>query len=418
LQKHLKPLLRKTANQKTGQHMDAEIILVVNVGSTSFKFQAIDAANGMSYCRGNIQRVFSAESSFDYIRGTYRSQQYLDSSDGGYKTCIDCMLTILLDKSHGVIDSLDAIRAVGFKAVHGGRFNYPVLVTDEVLDEMRQYCDVAPAHNLPYLDAMEAFAALLPEIPLAAVFESAFHRDIPEYASSYAVPFGWREKYGAKRYGFHGASHSFIAQKTADLSGNKECRIISCHLGGSSSVCAINNGKSVYCSLGFSPQSGLPQSNRCGDLDPFLLLRIMEREDYSPAEMRDVLSNRCGLLGMSGISGDVRDLKASDSPRAEQALQSFVWEVKKQIGICFALLNGADAISFTGGIGENSSMLREAICSGMDGIGIVLDLDKNNNAVADSQISSEKSKLKIFVVPTDEEKIVAEATAKLIEGMK
>ncbi|MDD5729227.1 MAG: hypothetical protein PHV59_11760 [Victivallales bacterium] len=309
--------------------MNAEIILAVNVGSTSFKFQALDAGNGKSYCRGNIQRVFSPKAELDYsCADGYELHERLDMS-GGYHHCIELLLQLLQAKNHRVVDSLTDIYAIGFKAVHGGRFDYPVLVTPEVLEAMRSNADAAPAHNLPYLEAMECFTGLLPETPLAAVFESAFHRDLPEYASGYAVPYEWREKYGAKRYGFHGASHNFVARKTVELTGI-DGRIISCHLGGSSSVCAVANGKSRYCSMGFSPQSGLPMANRCGDLDPFLLLRVMEQENYSPAEMRRVLSGRCGLLGISGISGDVRDLEADASPRAELALRTFAWESKNK----------------------------------------------------------------------------------------
>lgn len=394
-------------------------ILVVNVGSTSLKFQAFAPGNGISCCRGNMQRVFSGQTTLEYHKGDNVLSEVFDTVSGGYHTCMERMLRLLMDRKYGILDGLEQVEAIGFKAVHGGRFNFPVLVTEEVLEQMRSYTDAAPAHNPPYIKAMEMFARILPGIPLVAVFETSFHRDIPQYLSCYATPHEWHEKYGARRYGFHGASHTYIAMRTKELAGpEKSGKIISCHLGGSSSVCAISDGKSLYCSMGFSPQSGLPMASRCGDIDPFLLLRVMEREHYSPQKMREVLSGHCGLLGMSGVSGDIRDLRADSSERAELALRTFAFEVKKQIGCCLALLNGADALCFTGGIGENDASFREMICADMEMLGISLDPDKNEKYAGDSDISEKGSATKVWVIHTDEERVVAEAVKQVLKGKR
>lgn len=409
-------------------------VLVINVGSTSFKFQLIEPENGNSLCRGNIQRVFSTLSSLSYSWGETGELNKTIDTTKGYQSCIEQMLELLLDDKIGVIKTLSDIIAIGFKAVHAGAINYSVIVSPEVLEQMRRFSTAAPAHNPPYIEAMETFLRLLPEVPQVAVFETSFHCNIPLAASTYSIPFEWEKKYGARKYGFHGASHRYISEKTPEVlnvSGD-DLRIISCHLGGSSSVCAIKNGQSIDTSMGFSPQSGITMSTRCGDLDPYLLLYIMEEEKLDIGQMRRVLAEKSGLLGISGISGDVRDLEESNDKRAALALDVFAYEVKKYIAAYAGVMNGVDVLVFTGGIGENDYFLREKICCNLTCLDIEIDREKNLLIGKDSAvlgntenipetgavISKAEARVKILVIPANEEVVVCRETVKLVKEYK
>jgi acetate kinase len=277
---------------------------------------------------------------------------------------------------------------------------------------------VAPAHNPPYIAAMRQLRQQLPQVPLVAAFETGFHESIPDRLQHYAVPFDWAESYGVRRWGFHGASHRFVAQRTAELLGSSQLRVVSCHLGGSSSVCAIRNGHSVAASMGMSPQSGLPQNNRVGDFDPFALPVVMERTGKTLEAVLEILAEASGLLGLSGVSGDIRDLStAADegSARAALALDVYTSSVRHYLGAYLVELGGADVIAFAGGIGENSAAIRQTVCAGLDELGIVLDAAKNDGAHTESALHAVTSTTQIWIVPTNEELIVARQTQQLLE---
>jgi acetate kinase len=396
-----------------------DTILVVNVGSTSFKYKLFNMEKGQCLARGKIENVFTATAEYTWKNGLRQGKEILDAS-AGYGMCIQRMIELLTDKAAGVIPGLNAIGGVGFKAVLAGRINYPVKVTQQLLREMGKYAFAAPAHNPPYIEAMQTFSDRMPGIPLVASFETGFHRTIPEAHYVYALPQQYREKYGLRKYGFHGASHGYVAWKISQRTGREDLRIISCHLGGSSSLCAIQNGKSLDTTMGFSPQAGIPNNNRNGDLDVFAVLYLMEQEKLTPLQMREILSTNSGLLGLSGISGDMRVLKKSEDPRAKLTIDHLVYCVKKYLGGLFAEMNGADVITFSGGIGENDSELRQKICENMDCFGIRLNQQANQKATGELpadgvEISAPNSKIKIIVLPTNEEWMVAMNTRKVIE---
>lgn len=396
------------------------IILVVNVGSTSFKYRLFDMKRESCLARGSFERVGTEHSAYRCEQGG-RTEAGEINTLGGYAPCIRLMMDMLCCGEAPVISSPEEIDGVGFKSVLAGEINYPVRVTPELYAEMERYVFVAPAHNPPYMEAMHSFEKLLPGTPLVASFETGFHRTIPDYARVYPFPKEYREKYGVRKYGFHGASHSYVAWKLPQVLGRDDLRIVSCHLGGSSSLCAINGGRSIDSSMGFSPQAGILNNNRSGDLDVFAVLYLMEMEQLSPGQMREMLSKRSGLLGLSGISGDMRDLENSGSEDARLTIEHFVYSVKKYIGAFAAEMNGIDVLNFSGGIGENGSLIRSAVCRSMDYLGIKLDEEKNNALHGTLPedgvvISAADSRVKVTVLPTNEEWMVAMNTVKVLRG--
>ena len=396
------------------------IILVVNVGSTSLKYRLFDMRGQTCLAKGAFDRVGTARSAFSWEQKGMHGSGEINTLEG-YSPCIGKMMQLITEGDAPVIASADEIDGVGFKAVLAGKINYPVRVTEELYGEMEKYVFVTPAHNPPYMAVMRSFEKMLPDTPLVASFETGFHSTIPDYARVYPFPKVYRDKYGLEKYGFHGASHSYAAWKIPQLLGRKDLRIVSCHLGGSSSLCAIKNGTSMDSSMGFSPQAGILNNNRNGDLDVFAVLYLMEKENLSPVQMREMLSKHSGLLGLSGISGDMRDLESSDSDNARITIEHFVYSVKKYIGAFAAEMNGIDVLSFSGGIGENGNGIRSAICRDMDYLGIRLDEEKNaalrgtlppNGCV----ISSPDSMTKVLVLPTNEEWMVAMNTLRVLTG--
>lgn len=400
--------------------MSAEkpIILVVNVGSTSFKYRLFDMSCQRCLAKGAFERVGSSSSPYSWEQGNKRGEGEINTLEG-YSPCIGLMMEMLIKE--GVISSADEIDGVGFKAVMAGKINYPVRVTETLYEEMEKYVFVTPAHNPPYMAAMRSFERILPGTPLVASFETGFHRTIPEYARVYPFPKEYREKYALMKYGFHGASHSYAAWKLPQVLGRDELRIVNCHLGGSSSLCAIKNGRSIDSSMGFSPQAGILNNNRSGDLDVFAVLYLMEKERLDPSAMREILSRQSGLLGLSGISGDMRDLKESRSDDARLTIDHFVYSVKKYIGAFAAEMNGIDVLCFTGGIGERGNAERSAICKNMEYLGIRLDEEKNRALCGSlpedgALISAPDSPVKVIALPTNEELMVAMNTLKVLRG--
>lgn len=392
-------------------------ILVANLGSTSFKYRLFDMADERQLARGTAERIGTPESHCRIEIGPYcdQRQEYLPDHAAAVRQC----LRQLTDPEHGCLKDANEVAAIGLKAVHGGRLSGVHRVTTEVLAAMHTMSQVAPAHNPPYITAMRLLLEKLPEIPLVAAFETGFHQTIPERHRHYAIPYAWAESLDIKKWGFHGASHRYVADRTAQLLGQTNLRVISCHLGGSSSLCAIRNGQSVATTMGMSPQSGLPQNNRVGDLDPFALPLIMEQTGMSLAQVLHVLANESGLLGMSGVSGDIRDLaqaRAEGNPRAALALDVYVAEIRRHLGGLFVELGAADVLVFTGGIGENAIDIRRAVCQDLHSLGICLDPAANQRAQGECEISTPGSPVRIWVVPTNEELIVARQTHELVGG--
>lgn len=368
-------------------------ILVPNLGSTSLKYQLLAFPSERVLVKGRLERV---------------GQPRGDAAD--HREAIAKVLA-----------SPDPIDAVGFKAVHAGpRYRGTFRVDDGLLAALRHFEAAAPLHNGIYLHAMEAFRELRPELPLVAVLETGFHRDMPEYAARYGVPEAWVE-HGVRRYGFHGASHRYVSEKVPVIVGveRTRLRVISCHLGGSSSICAIDRGRSLDATMGFSPQSGLENATRHGDLDPFAVLYMMDRLGISTEQMRRELLSGGGLAGISGIAGgDFRDLEAAVSQgnrQAALALDTFAYQVRKTIGAYAAAMAGVDVIAFTGGIGENATALRERCCRGLEFLGIRIDPDKNSGK-GDRVISVEGETVQVVVLATNEELIVARETAALLSA--
>lgn len=379
------------------------IILVANIGSTSFKFRLFDMDGERELARGGAERIGRDDAAVKVGDRTWTGRL----ADHG--EAIDHCLK-LLPEPNARID------AIGFKAVHGGPISGAVRVTDEVIRTMTEFFDIAPAHNPPYVAAMKAFAQQLPQVPQVAAFETAFHQSIPPSRTTYAIPWEWT-KAGVRRYGFHGASHRYIAVRTAELLGRNDLRVISCHLGGSSSICAIEAGRSVANSFGTTPQSGLPHNNRVGEFDCYAMLKALPKFGLSFEQALKEMSAKGGLLGISGVSNDLRDIEnaaAQGNGRAKLAIEVLVESVRHYVGAYLAVLNGADLLVFTGGIGENSAALRSAVCERMDYAGIKLDADRNQVRATEMTISADDSKVRVMIVPTNEELIVARQTVEVL----
>ncbi|HEX4000294.1 MAG TPA: acetate/propionate family kinase [Pirellulales bacterium] len=445
-------------------------ILVANLGSTSFKYRLFDMADERQLARGGVERIGSRSGAADAPQSRWFAEIGSNRSEGvalvpDHAVAVRQCLEHLTDPNGGCLHDAGEVSAIGFKAVHGGRLSGVQRVTPEVLAAMEEMNHVAPAHNPPYVAAMRLLSERLPGIPLVAAFETGFHQTIPPRLRNYAIPQNWAESLHIERWGFHGASHRYIATRTAQLvagepsaplaSGGKvaepssplspggrgagpsaplspggrgaggegasanDLRIISCHLGGSSSVCAIRGGRSVATSMGMSPQSGLPQNNRVGDFDPFALPLIVQQTGKSLDEVLHVLAEQGGLLGISGTSGDVRDLEtaaAAGDERAQLALDIFTTSVRHYLGAYLVELGGADAIVFTGGIGENSAAVRSAVCQGLKSLGILLDAERNTSARGESRIDGPDSRVQLWIMPTNEELVVAWQCKQFLES--
>lgn len=399
-------------------------ILIANVGSTSFKFQLFDDSDFTVRAGGRLERIGENQSPVSYHRSG-QGETTSSASLPDYSAAISYTIELLKDRESGVVGELSDIDAVGFKPVHAFSVTGCRALTDEVLEEMHQAIPLAPAHNPPYLAAIRLFRELMPEIPLYGLFEPTFHETIPAFARVYGVPQEWESQHGIRRYGFHGASHRYIAERVPQLIGPESTaeKIVSCHLGGSSSVCAINAGRSVDTSMGLTPQSGLMQSNRIGDLDPFAVLYVMDQADLTTDEMRGILCNQSGLKGVSGLqSGDMRDLleaEESGHERASLAVQAFVYEIKKLIGAYAAAMGGLDAVVFTGGIGERSALIRDRVCMGLEFLGVEIDVERNRSCENETIISSHDNPVAVAVIPAQEELIIAKevsSTLKHLDG--
>uniref|UniRef100_UPI003FF097CB acetate/propionate family kinase n=1 Tax=Candidatus Limivicinus sp. TaxID=3030905 RepID=UPI003FF097CB len=388
-------------------------VLAANVGSTSLKFKLFEMPEEAALCEAKIERVGSRDKAIFAYGSLVTGKHYRLEGQciPDYTTGIRMFLEALVSGEYGVIKSVGEIDRIGFKTVLSKGFYGVHELTDAVMDGMRDYLFIAPVHNAAYLEAIGQFNNLLPDVPKIGVFETAFHTTIPIERRIYGVPYEWYEKYGLMRMGYHGASHGYIAQESCAY--GKAGRVISCHLGGSCSVCAIQDGRSVDTSFGFSLQSGLIHANRTGDADPYMI-PFLKSEGLSAEEIEDGLSKHGGLLGISGVSNDMRDLQSaaeSGNERARLAVDAFVSGIIKQIGAFYAELGGLDQLVFTGGIGEHSAFVRNAVCSQLRHLGIELDEEKNSASESVGVVSAAGSAVLVTVVPANEELGVARETA-------
>lgn len=395
-------------------------ILVVNSGSSSIKYRLFDMADESLLANGLVERIGIQGSLINhYPAGKDAFIKEIEIPD--HRKGIELVIDALLDNKYGVIKSISEITAVGHRVVHGGeKYSGSVLLNDDVMDTLNEFIELAPLHNPPNILGIKVCQELLPGIPQVGVFDTAFHQSIPEQAFLYGLPYGFYEKYRIRRYGFHGTSHKYVAQKAAEILGKdlKELKVITCHLGNGSSITAVKGGKSVDTSLGFGTISGVIMGTRCGDIDPAIIPYLMEKEKLNFKEINDVLYKKSGFMGLSeGISSDMRDLEAQVSngnKRAKRTLDVLYYGLKKYIGAYTAAMNGLDVLVFTAGIGENSPLLRKTVCEDLSFFGIEIDNKKNDGLKGKKAIiSTENSKVKIFVIPTDEELMIAHDTAEI-----
>jgi len=397
-------------------------VLVANLGSTSFKYRLFDLGDPAEplLARGGIERIGSENAKVAIKSPKGDRDMVRPIADHG--DAVQLCLEQLTDSEIGMLSDPSEVSAIGFKAVHAKNLTGVHLVDDTVLEAMEAFADVAPAHNPPYTKAMRMLRDRFPALPLVAAFETGFHRSIPEASQRYAIPDRWATEFGVRRWGFHGASHRYISWRMAELLGRQDLKIISCHLGGSSSLCAIRNGQSVGCSLGMSPQSGLPHNNRVGDFDVFALPVILRETGKGLEEVLDILANQSGLEGLSDAGRDLRDIESAaeaGNPRAELAIEVFIASIRQYLGAYLLELGGADAIVFTGGIGENSTRIRSGVCRDLSWFGIELDPTLNASGPAERCVSTVGSRTQLWTVPTNEEIVVArQAQALLASGRK
>ncbi len=396
-------------------------ILVLNCGSSSLKYQLFDMEKEQPLAKGLVERIGIEGSRIKHTK-TGQDPVVKNSSIHNHKEAIKLVLEELLDSKNGVIGSLEELSAIGHRVVHAGeKFAYSVLINKEVIDALEECVPLAPLHNPANLEGIEAMLEVLPDIPQVGVFDTAFHQTMPDHAYVYGVPYHYYEKYRVRRYGFHGTSHFYVANKAAEIIGKpvEELKIITCHLGNGSSITAVKNGKSVDTSMGFTPAPGVIMGTRCGDIDPLLLNFIAEEEGIDYKTMGHILNKESGILGISGISSDLRDIEeAADEGnyRADLAQKILYYGIRKYIGAYAAAMGGVDIVVFTAGIGENSTSARLNICEGLEFLGIKVDEERNNVRGKETVISPDDSSVTVMVVPTNEELVIARDTETIVSG--
>ena len=396
-------------------------ILVINAGSSSLKYQLLNPETQEVLAKGLCERI-GIDGKFTYKPTGKEAVKEADVAMPTHSEAIQAVLNALVDPANGVIASMDEIGAVGHRVVHGGeKFASSVLITDEVMAAIEECNPLAPLHNPANIIGIKACQALMPNTPMVAVFDTAFHQTMPPVAYTYALPYEYYEQDKVRRYGFHGTSHKYVSQRAAAMLGKpiEELKLISCHLGNGSSVTAIDGGKSVDTSMGFTPLAGLPMGTRCGDIDAGILEYLMNKHGYNIDEMLSILNKKSGVLGISGVSSDFRDLEAAalqGNQRAQLALDSFDYNVKKLIGAYAAAMGGVDAIIFTAGVGENGPDTRANVVSGLEYMGVKLDAEKNNTRGKEVDVATDDSKVRVLVIPTNEELMIAMDTAAIVRA--
>lgn len=390
-------------------------IIAINAGSSSLKFQLFEMPSEEVITKGIVERIGLKDSIFTISVNGEKNKEVTDIPNH------EVAVKILLDKltSLGIIQSLDEIEGIGHRVVHGGEeFSDSVLITDEVLQKIEELSELAPLHNPANLTGIRAFQQVLPNVPAIAVFDTAFHQTMPENSFLYSLPYDYYKKYGIRKYGFHGTSHKYVSQRAAEMLGRpvEHLRLISCHLGNGASIAAIEGGKSIDTSMGFTPLAGVTMGTRSGNIDPALIPYIMEKTDKNADEVLDVLNKESGMLGVSGFSSDLRDIEdeaEKGNDRAELALKVFADRIHKYIGSYAARMCGVDAIIFTAGIGENSSAIRARVLQGLEFMGIYWDPALNKVRGEEAFISYPHSPVKVMVIPTDEEVMIARDVVRL-----
>jgi len=394
-------------------------ILVINTGSSSLKYQLIDMTNESVLAKGVCDRI-GLEHSFLKHTKIGCEPVIIEKDLYNHKIAVQEVLSALTDSKTGVISSMTEIAAVGHRIVHGGeKFKESVIIDDDVMAAIKECVELAPLHNPANIIGIEACQQIMPNIPMVAVFDTAFHQTMPPYAYIYALPYEIYEKYRLRKYGFHGTSHKYVAHRAAEMLGRpiEELKIITCHLGNGASICAVKYGKSIETSMGFTPLQGLAMGTRSGTIDPAVISFLMEKEKMSVKDISDFLNKKSGVLGVSGVSSDFRDVQEAaenGNERAKLALDIFCYKVKRFIGDYMGILNGADAVVFTAGIGENNDLVRSMILKDMDFLGIVIDEEKNKVKGKEIDISAPGARVKTLVIPTNEELAIARETKKLL----
>ena len=394
--------------------------LVINCGSSSLKYQLIDMSTEESMVQGLVERI-GIEGSILTQKVEGKDKYIINTNIKDHKDAIKLVLEALVDSIHGVIKSMDEISAVGHRVVHGGeKYSDSVLIDDEVLKSIKDCIVLAPLHNPANVIGIEACKELMPNTPMVAVFDTAFHQTMPKHAYICPVPYELYEKYGVRKYGFHGTSHKYVSYKVAETMGKdiKSLKIITCHLGNGCSLAAVKNGKSVDTSMGFTPLAGVMMGTRSGSIDPSVISFLIEQHGYTIEQIDELLNKKSGILGISGVSSDFRDVleaAESENERAKLALEIFYYKVRTQIAAYAGAMGGVDVIVFTAGIGENSSITRREILKGLEFFGFTINTEKNELRGKIQEISNEDSRVKVYVVPTNEELMIARDTAKLVK---
>lgn len=394
-------------------------ILVLNCGSSSVKYKLIDSESKKVLAEGGVEKIGLPDSFLKFKRPD-GSKEVITVNIPDAKEAVKNVLKVLTDPKEGVIKSFDEIDAVGHRVVHGmEKFNKSVLITPEVKEKIKECYMVAPLHNPANMTGIEAIDELMPNAPQVAVFDTAFHQTMPAKAYMYALPYEDYEKYGVRRYGFHGTSHRYVSRRACEFLGldYDKTRIITCHIGNGGSIAAIENGKCVDTSMGLTPVEGLMMGTRCGDVDPGALVYLAKSKNLDADGLSKLINKQSGVLGVSGISSDMRDIEdaiAKGNERARLAMDMYEYRILKYIGAYTAVLGGADVIVFTGGVGENQISTREYLCKKLAYLGVTFDAEANNCRGKEVEISGKDSKIKVVVIPTDEELVIAEDTATIV----
>lgn len=396
-------------------------ILVLNCGSSSIKYQFIDTTKKLVEAKGLVERIGMGSAILTHApHGKDKIKIVGEILD--HTIAIEYVLAVLLSPNHGVIKDKSEIDAVGHRVVHGGEtFSGSVLITDQVMQALKDNIELAPLHNPPNIKGIEACKAHLANTPQCGVFDTSFHMSMPDYAYLYGLPMELYRRYKIRRYGFHGTSHRFVSQRCAEVLGKpyEELKIVTAHLGNGASMAAVKDGKSIDTTMGFTPLEGLLMGTRCGDIDPSLITYIMGKEGLNMAEINTLLNKHSGLLGLSGVSSDMREIEegvVSGDQKATTAFNVFAYKIKKYVGAYAAAMGGIDALVFTGGIGENSDLVREWVCRDMEYLGIKLDADKNKKPEGDCVLTTEDSSTKVLRIRTDEELVIALDTEEIVNN--
>ena len=394
-------------------------ILVLNCGSSSLKYQLINMETEDVLASGKYERIGEEEA---FITHKVNGQKIeIKHPAKTHEEAVDFTLKQLINPEYKVIDSLDEISAIGHRLVHGGeKINKSVIITDEVVEVLKECIDLAPLHNPAGIIGIEACKKVMPGKPMVGVFDTAFHQTMPKERYIYPIPYEYYKKYGIRKYGFHGTSHMYVSQRLAEIVGKdiSELKIVTCHLGQGSSICAVEGGKSVDTSMGLTPLAGIPMVTRSGDLDPSVVTFLMKKEGWTAEEAENMLNKKSGVQGISGLAPDFREIEASsygDNERAEIAIEKFKYEIASYIAKYAVAMNGVDYIVFTGGVGENQINIRRGICEKLEFMGVKIDVEANNVRGEEKEISAPDSKVKVYLVPTNEELMIAKETARLIK---